>query len=424
MKNDSLYQYIRQSHSKDLLLYDNLRYVLEGQVYYYGNHFLFSNERRQKAKDIIQWKELLKTGYAYYNFVRKNGKDAAPRVLSNAYFNFNAELERLGYAVLAPCWSFRKGDRQLFGDMAFYKAMKQIRKRVFGSDFNDLTSEDFSKAYYAFRSKLADKVVESDVKALFVPNDVSFFENLSINVFKELKKPSFIFLHGLPGRYNIIDENRTDYLIVWGNRIKQHYIDTGFSANKIFVAGHPFYKQLSVKEVRSGMTDILVLAKVGLGSPHSDGMTLYDRGAQIVYLLEIQKVLQQKGIKQVRLRFHPSANPDWHYQFIDRNFFVPDFQPLNNSLQKASLVIGPVSTVFLEALYNGVNYMVFEPSENGVNIFNELLVAPFNGKEEGVPFAGSGVALHRLLTDNVKADTAIFNEYVAPFDIGFIKEIT
>ncbi|MBC9933805.1 hypothetical protein [Chitinophaga qingshengii] len=423
MNNDSLYQYVRQLHSKDLLLYDNLRYILESQVYYYGNHFLYSNERKRSADKALRWKELLKTCYVYYNLIGRRTKDARPQILSNAYFTVDSELEKIGYQVLSPCWSFRKNSR-LFGDIAFYKAIKHISRQAFDSDFNYLVSDDFSKEYYAFRSKLIDEIVSSEIKALFVPNDVAFFENLSINVFKELKRPSFLFTHGLPGRYNIIDENRTDHLIVWGPRIKQHYVDTGFSPDKIWVSGHPFYKQLSVKEVRSDMTNILVLAKTGPGTPHSDGMILYDRGAQIVYLMEIQKVLQQKGIKKVRLRFHPSASPDWHYQFIDKNFFQPDFQPLNDSLQKASLVIGPVSTVFLEALYHGVNYMVFEPGEQGVNIFNERLVAPFDGKEERVPFADSVSALEKLLTDNVKVDTAIFNEYIAPFDIGFIKEIT
>lgn len=422
--SDSLFKYITKSEKIDDQLYDNLRYVLESKVYYYGNHFLYPDEKstgRESARR--RMKHVLRTIYAYYRLSRKKNNSSGIKVLSNAYFTFNDELQDLGFNVLSPNWSFAKNSRHLFGNVPFHKATEVIRKQVFDSEFSYLISDSFADEYYRFRQKLTDLVVEENIASLVVPNDVSFFENLAIQVFRELKRPSFIFLHGLPARYNIIDENRTDYLIVWGERIKEHYIDMGFSPEKILVGGHPLYKKLATKEVRSALDNVLVLAKVGTGSPHSDGVRLYDRGAQIVYLLQLQKALQKKGVKSVRLRFHPSANPEWHFQYIDRQFFIPDFQPLSASLKNASLVIGPSSTVLLESIYHGVNYMVFEPVEDGVGLCNDELVAPFNGKEEGVPFADSSAELEKLLTDNVKIDTRVFERYISPFDIGFIKEI-
>lgn len=422
--SDSLFKYITKSGKIDDQLYDNLRYVLEGKVYYYGNHFLYPQEKTEgKESARRRMKHVLRTIYAYYKLSGKKGNNSGIKVLSNAYFTFNDELQSLGFNVLSPNWSFAKNSRNLFGNVPFHKATEAIRKQVFDSSFSYLISDSFAEEYYSFRQKLINRIVEENISALVVPNDVSFFENLAIQAFKELRKPSFIFLHGLPARYNIIDENRTDYLIVWGEKIKEHYINMGFSPEKILVGGHPLYKKLATKEVRSTLDNVLVLAKVATGSPHSDGAKLYDRGAQIVYLLQLQKALQKKGVKSVRLRFHPSANPEWHFQYIDKQFFIPDFQPLSASLKSASLVIGPSSTVLLESIYHGVNYLVFEPVEDGVSLFNEELVAPFNGKEEGVPFAGSSTELEKLLADNVKMDTRVFERYISPFDIGFIKEI-
>jgi hypothetical protein len=264
----------------------------------------------------------------------------------------------------------------------------------------------------------------SDAKALFVPNDVSFFENLSIAIFKELKRPSFIFLHGLPGRYNIIDENRSDYLIVWGEKIRQYYIQTGFSPEKVLVSGHPFYTDPGKKELRNDLSDILVLAKIGVGQHHSDGVKLYDRGNMILYLVYIQQVLSKLGVKRVRLRLHPSANTSWVYQYLDKSFFICDEAPLQSSLERSSLVIGPTSTVFLEALYAGVNYLPFEPAENGVTILNEQLVLPFDGSEPGVPVSFNTKELEYHLRNKSLTDRNILYDYIsAPFDIHFLKDL-
>jgi hypothetical protein len=228
----------------------------------------------------------------------------------------------------------------------------------------------------------------------------------------------------MPGRYNSIDEHRSDYLIVWGEKIKEYYINNGFSPNRVLVSGHPYYGSISGKYLRSDLSDILVLAKIGVGVHHSDGVRLYDRGNIIVYLLEVQNVLKQRGVKKVRLRLHPSAGKDWIYKFIDKDFFELDVLPLDVSLKRCSLVIGPASTVFLEAIHAGVNYLVFEPSENDITILNEPLVPPFDGSENDIPVAKNEAELAYNLKNNMMVNPEVLNGYIsAPFDIGFLREI-
>lgn len=424
MEKISLLKYVKEKNGIDDALYDNLRYTLDYHVYYFGEHFKYPHEKHGAEKKTQELKALLKKFFVYYNILTKKTDPGKKAVLSNAYFNFNEELIRAGYNVLQPCWSVRKGKGQILGDVKTYQRAERINQQLRNADLHYLTSSAFLEEFESFKKELASVFLKEDIKALFVPNDVSVFENTALSVFKEIGRPSFIFLHGLPARYNIIDENRSDYLIVWGPKIKEHYVNLGFSPDKILISGHPYYSSARSPQLRFGLDNILLLAKIGVGSHHSDGVKLYDRGHIIVYLLEMQRVLQKLGVKKVRLRFHPSANPEWHYKFIDRNFFELDTEPLSASLSKASLVLGPASTVMLEALYSGVNYLVFEPLEEGRTLLNEQPAPPFDGSDPRIPVARNEAELEQYLREKRMVNVDVLHEYIkTPFDIGFLKEM-
>ena len=77
------------------------------------------------------------------------------------------------------------------------------------------------------------------------------------------------------------------------------------------------------------------------------------------------------------------------------------------------MVIGPTSTVFLESLIYGVNYIVFEPRlENGNCLSNFPVIAPFNGEDTKVPSAKTEKELYYNLSNNVTVDTSILKDYV------------
>lgn len=160
------------------------------------------------------------------------------------------------------------------------------------------------------------------------------------------------------------------------------------------------------------------------GAQHNDGVRLTDRGNLILYLYMVQSVLKKFGVKRVRFRPHPSENSAWYFKFIDKDFYQVDHENLQKSLQKSTIVIGPTSTVFLETLYNGVNYVCFEPSWNGMDLTNFELVPPFDGSDERLPVAKNEEQLECIIKEKTKVDISIFNEYIkTPFDLSFVKSM-
>ncbi len=108
---------------------------------------------------------------------------------------------------------------------------------------------------------------------------IFFLTIFPFKIFEEINKPSFIFLHGLPARMNNFDDNRTKYLIVWGEKIKDAYVNMGgFDPNKIFVSGNRNYKNYNTKELKFDFTDIVVLTCSMPGGQNTVKIQIIDRG--------------------------------------------------------------------------------------------------------------------------------------------------
>lgn len=70
-------------------------------------------------------------------------------------------------------------------------------------------------------------------------NDMTAINRIAISACKNVGVKSMIYLHGLPaGSYNAIDNNRADYLCVWGDRMKELCVNAGVNANKVIVMGN------------------------------------------------------------------------------------------------------------------------------------------------------------------------------------------
>jgi hypothetical protein len=423
MQDFSLYDYLKGQKTLTPELLDSLKYELDQHVYYFGNHFKFPKKRldvknfgflAQLKRDLFFSIQMFKNHKI--NFSQKT-------ILSNAYFSINEELRQLHYNVYSPSW-WISSDRIVLTTPKLYKLSEEVRKRLKTGSYKELISKSFICLVNDFYEVLDSFYTQKHISALFVPNDVTFFENLSIQLCKRKNIPSFIFLHGLPGRYNLIDENRADYLIVWGEKIKENYVKTGFDPSKIFVSGHPYYKAILNQNFRFSLDNVLVLTKSMNGTPHSDKVVLGDRGNSILYLLQIQNVLKKFGVKNVRFRPHPCENYVWYYSFIDPDFFKLDVESLDLSLKRTSLVIGPTSTVLIESIYFRVNYLVFEPCNSNVDLFNYPLVAPFDGSDSRIPVAKTEEELNYLLKNKFEINPTFFSEYVkTPFDISFVKNL-
>ena len=424
MENFSLLDYLKKNDPAKKERLDLLRYELEQRVYYYGRHFKNPKEQTGGFFQTLRarLKYFFKNIYAFYLLSGAPRRTGAKTIISNAYFSVNERLSVAGLNVLQPLHN--SCSRRTVGNLRILKKFIALDRKIRVGDFNELLTDKFLKELDIFTDHLTDYYKSINVDALIVPNDIAFFEQLNIRIFKKLGKPSFVFLHGLPGRYNIYDENQTDYLIVWSEKIKQQYIKTGFNPAKILVSGHPFYENLPAGSLRYGLEDVLVISKSLNGAPHRDGVRLTDRGGLIVYLDQIKDTLRVLGAKGARLRVHPSEDIAWYLKFIDRDFFTADNEPLPDSLKKSSLVIGPTSTVFLEAIYYGVNYLIYEPTINGLDLTGYPPVPPFDGLDPKVPVAFNEADLKRLLTEKNLVDKTIFNDYIdTPFNIRGVIDL-
>ncbi len=423
MESFSLLKFLKDNSYLNQSRYDNLRYELDKRLYYYGNHFKYPHEINdtQYKTQLFSYLIYLVTLYKISQTQKSEIKGEV--IVSNSYFTVNDELKKLGYKVFDPSWQISRDGNVLSNFEIFFKGEK-IKSSLKNSNFRELIKEDFINEITQYEDVLKKLFQHKKVKSIFVPNDLGFFENLSIQICKQISIPSFIFLHGLPAIYNQIDNHRSDYLIVWGEKIKENYVKSGMNANKIFVSGHPYYKQQKLTQLKFSLDNILVLTKSLNGVHYSDGAILGDRSNLILFLYSVEKSLRKFGVKSVRFRPHPCENGNWYLKYINNDFYKLDEDNLQQSIQKSSLVIGPTSTVFLESLYYGVDYVIYEPSLNNIDIANYPLVPPFDGSDSKIPVSKNEDELEYILKNKIRVDATCFNDYITcPFDLNFIKKL-
>ncbi|MES2590493.1 MAG: hypothetical protein V4608_01325 [Bacteroidota bacterium] len=424
MQNFYLIDFLKKTGKLSPELLSCLRFDLNQNIYYYGNQFKYPSEANFQKSLKSNIRKILKRLFIRYKiFQNKSIPTNKKLILSNAYFTVNQELKELNYHVYCPSWSM-SADRNVLSDFKLFTSSEKIKDKIQSCNFNELISSEFLSELKKFEEELKLFFEKIKLNALFVPNDAGFFESMAIHVCKQINVPSFVFLHGLPGRYNNIDDNKADYLIVWGEKIKEHYIDVGINPDKIFVSGHPYYKGFKQEELKFSLNNILIITKAMPGSQHSDKVRLNDRGNSVLYLYAIEEVLKRMGVKSVRFRPHPSESSEWYLKFINKEFYKADTDSLKDSIEKSSLVIGPTSTVFLESIYYGINYVVFEPSVNDIDLINYELVPPFDGTKAEVPVAKNEQELEYILKNKTKVNASFFSEYIkTPFDLSFINKL-
>jgi hypothetical protein len=397
-----------------------LQYEINKRIYYFGDNFQSSWEGLNLNK--IRKRQLIER--LYRRIYSKKINNCENLVFSNAYFSLNIELKRLGIKVITPWWTPKKGSLYL-QDANFSSKFEYIYDKINTANLKELLSNSFIEKLKLFAEASHSLVKNSNIKAAFFSNDLGFFERLFIDIFEKANIPTFVFLHGLPARYNAVDDNRAKYLIVWGEKIKQNYINAGVNANKIFTSGHPYYNKSISPKLRFSLDNVLVLSKPANGTPSiSNEIILSDRGNCIVYLEIVKKILKLNGVTNAKLRIHPSESSKWYIDNLGSDFFELDKADLVDSLLSSSLVIGPTSTVFLETIYNGVNYLVFEPTTNGMDLINYKIVSPFDGTDKRIPVAKNEDELEYILKNKIMVDPTCFNDYIkTPFDLSFIKNL-
>lgn len=421
MENFYLVKWLKENSGLDPGLIEALKYELDKRIYYYGGQFAYPQERSFFAKNYRGLKTLVKSAASRLKPAAAPGGKAGTRLTSNAYFNLNEALSGLGCAVDRAPWEL---SRRELGDCDLYARLTALKRAFDLGDFKSLLAPDFLRKLVEFKAVLKAYYAARDYSALVVPFDLPFFERAALEAFRELGRPSFVALHGLPGRYNSQDDNRADYLLVWGEKIKDCYVKAGVKETKILVTGRPGCASIPPAVQRFSTGDVLVVSKSMNGAQHSAEEILTDRGNLALYLYSVRRALERAGVKRARLRLHPSESAAWYRGFLDGTFFTFDRAPLDASLARATLVVGPTSTVFVEALLRGVNYLIYEPLANGRDLANYPAVPPFDGSDPRVPAAHTEEDLFKLLLARKAAAPGALSAYVkTPFDLSAVRPL-
>lgn len=404
---------------------DFFKAELDWQLYVSETHM--SGQYFRDRKKTLKEELLAFYQYSYALTSPNNLKQSKnKKVLSTVYFPVKEALSAVGIDSYSPIWH-PVGKKNIFGDLKTLQWHKDIQDRIRNNDFHLFLEPKFHEALEEFQQHLLAQYVKQDFRALFLYTDQYFYSKYSIEIFKKMNRPSFVFTHGMPGIYNQAVDDRADYLMVWSEKIKQNYIDAGFRESKVKVVGHPRYLNMpKAQDLRSDLSDVLVIpvSSVTWHQHTYDTPVVNDTSMVVLYLYQVQKTLEKLGVKKARYRSHPSINQEWIHAFLNQDFYSFDTEMLTTSLDRSSLVIGSNSTVLLEALISGVNYIAYDPKEdNGKNMSGYKAVPPFDGSEEKLMLSNDENELEQLLKSNHKTDYSLVLDYIQDFDLSVINEL-
>lgn len=405
--------YLLKEKIKDPFVGRVLKFELDQRYYFYGDHFKNGWEKKDSFLKCLK-RKINFCRHAVYVLKDHFFKGEIPpnTVVSTAYLSASKKISLNAINTASAPWDVKLGSPCYF-NYKTYSLCKKFEEELRAASVNELISEDFIRKIYEIKKVLTDFYSQTNIVAGLFANDVGFFEVASIAVLKELHKKSFVYIHGLPGYYEKGTYDLADYTLVYGEAIKQKFIATGLSSQQVLTVGHPRIKSKET-QIRSSLDNVLVLGSSQPGGQIKfDQITFWDRGNIILYCHQIQDLLKKQGVKQVTLRPHPGENTDWYKQHIDVEFFKIDTQTsLDQALAQSSLVIGPSSTVVLEALSAGVNYIVFEPfGHKKPHDERYELVPPFDGSDQRLVVAKSVAELNQCLSENRKSSSALLSDY-------------
>lgn len=399
---------------------DFFKVELDWFIYAYGEHLNPQYKRVKKTTFKTHIQHLI----SLFSTI-KTSPDLK-NVLSSVSFADESQIKKIGLNLTSSVFQ-PKGKNQIIGDWESVFLQRKIQKRVYKKEFTDLFNVDFFYELENFQPRIIKEFEKHNLRALFLFTDQYFASKYLIDIFHKINRPSIVFSHGLPGIYSRDVDNRSDYLMVWGEQIKNNYINVGFSPEKIKVIGNPKYNNISFnKDLKNTLENILVVPISSIQwHQHTWGEPrLIDRSMAILYLYQVQRVLSQFGIKRVRFRPHPSMNKEWYSKFLDKEFYEIDKDTFSESIRKSTLIIGSVSTTLLESLMYGINYLVYEPcDENNINLCKSKNVPPFDGSEKDFFIARNEEDLKYMIKTKYQTPTKILEGYMQPLDLSILTDI-
>ena len=388
---------------------DLLSAELSSACFGFGDHLNYAHRRNwsiiKELKRVISIKTRLKK-----MLVDQKKKSFRGNFVSyQGYFNTNALSDAFAEKGMTLCevpWI--NGDEK-----TIFSKNNKLSKKLRTESVAGIIGEEIHELLKKLQNLIDDYYNSDRIAGLILPFDCYYIQRIAIKSARKNGIPSMVYLHGLPGVYSSVDNNQGDYLAVWGEAIRQEYIKRGVDGKKIIVVGHPqFSGMTSNKTQRFSFERVVVLTHSLPGGLATDEKNAPRRDGCMAYPWMVEGVLRKLGVTSALLRPHPGENKFWYKNVVNSEFYVFDRDPIEKSLSKATLVIGPSSTVWLNAHKAGVHYQVFEPVlENGKNVIGFDVVAPFNGSDTRLSAAKNSDELLHVLREKIVTDTGIFNNW-------------
>lgn len=313
--------------------------------------------------------------------------------------------------VYSSLWSFKNNNKILF-DLKLFICFVKISAILKFANYYTIKSGNYDHYFKSWFTLLSNYLITNNFKRIILSHDLTFFEKSIIHVSKINNITTSVYLHGIPARYNEIDDQRADELYVWGDAIRSNYLKVKKNKCRIKVVGHPIFSKNFDNSfpVINNYDRILILTKSINKIPHSFLFRNINKSAPIEYLENIKYVVS-KFTERVDLKLHPSESDSFYKGYIDQSFFnfvkVIEFS-------KYDLIIGPSSTVLIESMINKIPYIVFEPTENNKDSHSNKIVSPFNGEDSRVPVCKTTIELEKLLNKNsFKIDKSFLEDYLS-----------
>jgi len=396
-----------------------LKYEMDKRVYHFGANFVGNSDR-----GFLKWGRLFRIGKWLLETISKSlvGKrrpsgQRSSEILVDAYFGLEGQLAAAGLNAVRAPWGTQAVD--LSGHLSLVFSVFWFKCLFAVAPYRKFLASSTRLQMDSLRRRLLSWMEGQKLQAVLLSNEVAFFEVMAIECADLLGIPVFESLHGLPAYYDKECRPRISNILVWGPQIKKHLVDGGLASERIAVVGHPRYENLASIPLRFGFDSILLITKMAPSAPVGvdTKFVAVGRDMALRYLAAIRDVLEQLGIKHVRVRPHPGERADWYEEFLDPGFFTLDRLDLPSSLRASTLVIGPTSTVFLEALIFGVNYIVYEPRRggHGDSYFGAPLGPPFDQSDSRVPVANNCGELRALLENGKSVGSGVIEDYIASF---------
>lgn len=398
-----------------------IKYEFDSLLLQYGAHYKRNSDAARIGRNPREYaRELFKFFWRMQDSIDNNGgfagsrKKVRPCLLSSAYFEWAQALQRIGADVGPQPWL--DAEDNIPNSIDFYAQCRAV-KELLSSDFSTYYMPEFREVLLRAAENLRAYLASHPCEALLIPYTLGYFEGVSTHSLPALDKKSFLCIHGLPYRLDWVrdGEHPVDFIVVWGDIMKRALAARGFDGDRILVSGHPSYSGRLQKPIRSSLDRVLVLGYAQMGAPLLNLPHYANRQLALAYAWTIQRCLKSINIQSATIRPHPSESPDWYAAHLDSAFWQVDYGSLPEAIERSSIIIGPTSTVMIDAGMQGVNYICYNPSGNAYNPFGAASREPdlpFDGSDPRVPVARDDESLCRALRDNATLKEDAISDYI------------